>query len=49
MASSLSWYKYTPIVYGLDQFGVSAPSEKAIEHFGFTQEKLSVFIKNKLK
>jgi transketolase len=49
MASSLSWYKYTPIVYGLDQFGVSAPAEIALEHFGFTKEKVAIFVANKLR
>ena len=49
MASSMSWYKYTPIVYGLDTFGVSAPGEKAMEHFGFTKETFADFVIRKLK
>ncbi len=48
MASSLSWYKYTPIVYGIDQFGASAPSEKILELFGFTKEIFADFVLNKL-
>ena len=44
MGSSLSWYKYTNNVYGLDTFGVSAPLEKALEHFNFTNEKLVEYI-----
>ena len=39
MGSSLSWYKYANNVYGLDQFGVSAPYEDALDYFGFTKEK----------
>jgi len=48
MASSMPWYKYTQNVYGLDTFGVSAPSEKALEHFNFTKEKLVEYILKKL-
>lgn len=44
MGSSLSWYKYTQHVYGIDQFGVSAPLEVALKHFGFTKEDLSNYI-----
>ena len=40
MGSSLSWYKYTKEVYGIDTFGVSAPIEDALEYFGFTKEKI---------
>lgn len=48
MGSRLSWYKYTKLIYGLDQFGVSAPLEQALEHFGFTKEKLAEFVIKKL-
>lgn len=48
MASSMSWYKYTSTIYGLDTFGVSAPAEVALDHFGFTKEKLVDFVKNTL-
>lgn len=48
MGSRLSWYKYTQVVYGLDQFGVSAPFEQALDYFGFTQKKLVDFITKKL-
>jgi transketolase len=41
MGSSLSWYKYTQEVYGLDTFGVSAPLEDALNHFGYTPEKIA--------
>ncbi len=48
MASSLSWYKYTPLVYGIDKFGASAPMEKVLELYGFTKEHVSDFVLNKL-
>lgn len=40
MGSSLSWYKYTKEVYGIDTFGISAPLEDALDYFGFTKEKI---------
>ncbi|MBN2300851.1 MAG: transketolase [Acholeplasmataceae bacterium] len=47
MGSRMSWYKYTPYVYGLDEFGVSAPLEHALDYFGFTKEKVAeYYIKN---
>ncbi|MBU1093433.1 MAG: transketolase [Firmicutes bacterium] len=48
MASSLSWYKYTSLVYGIDKFGISAPSEKALELYGFTKEKVADYFLKKL-
>ncbi|WP_210994110.1 transketolase [Acholeplasma granularum] len=41
MGSSYSWYKFTPHVYGIDTFGVSASLDKVINHFGFTKEKIA--------
>ncbi|AUD62251.1 transketolase [Tenericutes bacterium MO-XQ] len=41
MGSSMSWYKYTKDVYGLDTFGASAPMEDVLEHFNFTAEKVT--------
>jgi transketolase len=41
MGSSMSWYKYTKDVYGLDTFGASAPMEDVLEHFNFTAEKVA--------
>ncbi len=38
MGSSYSWYRFTPYVYGIDTFGISASVNKVIEHFGFTKE-----------
>jgi len=48
MGSSQSWYKYTQNVYGIDTFGISAPSEKALEHYGFTKEKVAEYFLKKL-
>jgi transketolase len=41
MGSSASWYKYTPHVYGIDRYGLSAPLEVVIKAFGFTKEKVA--------
>jgi transketolase len=41
MGSSASWYKYTPNVYGIDRYGLSAPLEVVIKAFGFTKEKVA--------
>ncbi|MDX9690890.1 MAG: transketolase [Acholeplasmataceae bacterium] len=41
MGSSMSWYKYTKEVYGIDTFGVSAPLEDALDLYGFTPEKIA--------
>ena len=49
MASSLSWYKYTSTIYALDTFGVSAPAEVALNHFGFTKDKLTQYVIHTLK
>jgi len=43
MASSMSWYKYTPHVYGIEQFGLSDKGEKVVEIMGFTKEKICKF------
>ena len=43
MSSPLSWYKYTPYVYGLDHFGLSAPANVVREQLGFTVEKVKEF------
>lgn len=48
MGSRLSWHKYTKLIYGLDQFGVSAPLEQALDYFGFTKEKLAEYVIKKL-
>jgi len=41
MGSSMSWFKYTKDIYGLDTFGASAPMEDVLEHFNFTAEKVA--------
>jgi len=48
MASSQSWYKYTPHIYGIDKFGISAPLEKALELYGFTKENIADYFLKKL-
>lgn len=47
--SRLSWYQYTRHVYGLDQFGVSAPGNVALAHYGFTAEALTAYAKKVFK
>ena len=49
MGSSLSWYPYTRNVYGINQFGLSAPQKVVLEQFGFTKEKVVKYILKKLK
>ena len=41
MASPMAWYKYTPHVYGIETFGVSAPLETVLKYFKFTPEDLA--------
>ncbi|NLK12596.1 MAG: transketolase [Candidatus Phytoplasma sp.] len=41
MASPMAWYKYTPHVYGIETFGVSAPLEAVLKYFKFTPEDLA--------
>jgi transketolase len=48
MGSPLSWYKYTQHIYGLETFGVSAPLEDALEHFGFNKDKVADYFVKKL-
>jgi transketolase len=48
MGSAQSWYKYTQDVFAIDTFGVSAPGEIALEHFGFTKEKVKNYFIKKL-
>jgi transketolase len=35
MGATGMWYKYASQVHGIDTFGVSAPGDEAIQHFGF--------------
>jgi transketolase len=48
MGSAQSWYKYTNDVYAIDTFGISAPGDVAIDHFGFTKEKIKNYFIKKL-
>ena len=38
--SSMSWYQFTPHVFGLDTFGVSAPGNQAMNHYGFNEKEV---------
>ncbi len=49
MGSRQSWYKYAKDVYGLDEFGVSAPQDVALKHFHFTPEELAAYAKKVFK
>ncbi|MFI3251739.1 MAG: transketolase [bacterium] len=49
MAHPMSWYKYTPNVYGVEEFGISAPAKDVLEHFGFTVDKFSKYVKTIFK
>jgi transketolase len=40
MGSTMSWYKYTKDVYGIDTFGASGPMEEVLNHFNFTVDKI---------
>jgi transketolase len=42
-ASTFGWHRWTGdggLAIGIDQFGISAPYQKAFEHFGFTAESI---------
>ncbi len=49
MGSRLSWYRYTRNVYGLDQFGISAPGGVATAHYHFTPRELALYAKKVFK
>ena len=49
MGSSLSWYKYANEIYAIDTFGISAPLNDALNHFGFTAEKIAKKFLGKFK
>lgn len=46
MAHSMSWYKYSRNVYGVDRFGLSAPAKYVQEELGFTIEKVLEYYKS---
>ena len=45
MSNSMPWYKYTKNVYGIDEFGLSAPGAVVASEFGFTAEKVLAYYK----
>ena len=48
MGSSMPWFKYADFVYGIDEFGISAPLNQALDHFGFNAEKIvEYYLKSK--
>ncbi len=49
LSHPMSWYKYTPNVYGVENFGISAPASVVLEQFGFTPEKLTTYVTKLLK
>ncbi len=49
LSHPMSWYKYTQNVYGVSEFGISAPASKVLDHFGFTTEKFSKYVKEVIK
>ena len=40
MGASMPWFRYTNNVFGIDTFGISAPLNDVITHFGFVPEKI---------
>lgn len=48
MGASSGWYRFAEHVYGIDQFGYSAPAEVILEHLGFTPEASYEWVKKEL-
>ena len=46
--STLGWHKYADFVYGIDTFGESGNINDIKDFFGFTTEKIIMFIKNNI-
>ena len=46
MGHSMPWYKYASDVYGINEFGISAPLKFIHEHYGFTVDNLVNVYKN---
>ena len=47
--SKTSWYKYVGndgIIFGIDEFGKSAPYKKIFEYFGLSTKKITTKIRN---
>lgn len=49
MASSMPWYKYSKNVYGLDQFGLSAPLKDVLSYFKFTAKDFASYVEKVIK
>lgn len=49
LSHPMSWYKYTPNVYGVETFGISAPASSVLDEFGFTPDKLATYVTKILK
>ncbi len=49
MATGTSYYKYCDHVYGLHDFGVSAPCEEALSHYGFNVTSFANYLRSLLK
>lgn len=49
MGTATSYYKYCDYVYGLHDFGVSAPCEQALAHYGFNVESFANYLRSLLK
>lgn len=45
MAASMSWYKYTKNVFGIDTFGKSMPLNDIFEEYGFTVINISEILR----
>jgi len=43
MGSTMGWYQFANVVYGIDDFGRSGKGEEVQEYFGFSKEKLVEF------
>jgi len=42
--STLGWFKYADICYGIDTFGLSGKGSEIMDHYGFTAKKILKFI-----
>lgn len=45
MGSSMPFYKYTKHVYGVNEFGMSAPQKAVQDAYGFNKEEVKLFYK----
>ena len=49
MGSTMPWYKYASVVYGIDEFGASMPLKHIHETYGFTVDNLVEVFKKSFK